>query len=175
MELINLHARALSGCAQVWWEDADGFRYRLTLAYDHAAKDTARPLTVITERKGYYSDGPDGQWVVKLPALEDARRHGSRVQSVYMDATNKRWAPVVAEALRRVDEGDLIAKAREEARLADEARTEMERSSRAEKIKNGIDDLAEKTEDGWFRKALIDLSLHATRDDLFRLQNAVRQ
>lgn len=174
MELINLHARAINRGSQVWWEDADGFRYRLTLAYDHATGDTARPLAIITERKGYYHDGPDGQWVVKLAALDAPRQRGGLSKSIYMDANNKRWAPIVAEALRRVDEGDLITKAREEQRLADEAREEAQRASRAEKIKNGIDDLAERTEDGWFRKALIDLSLHATRDDLFRLQNAVR-
>lgn len=174
MELINLTARALGGGAQVWWEDAEGFRYRLTLAYDHAAKDTARPLAIMTERKGYYHDGPDGQWVVKLAPLDAPRQRGGLSKSIYMDATNKRWAPVVAEALRRVEEGDLIAKARESQRLADEAREEANRAARAEKIKNGIDDLIEATEDGWFRKALIDLSLHATRDDLFRLQNALR-
>lgn len=172
MDICNLSVHAIGAGAQVRWEDASGNIYRAVLEYDHDTKDVTRPLRLMAKKKGYYNSGPIGQWIMKRrPAAE--RQRGLSAHEIFMDSTNKRWSPVIAEILRRVESGCLIEKAREQEKIREAACQEAERAERARKIKEGIDGLAEKSEDGWFRKALIDISLHATRDDLFRLQIAV--
>lgn len=168
MDIINLHAHPVGASASIWWEDSDGFRYRLSLAFDTTTRKIALPLAVAYGPKHAYESAGHGYWICKLrPANE---RHNP----VYLKADSKKWSPIVTEILRRVSEGDLINKARAERERADAEREEAEAVKREAEIRTGLRLIIGETTNLEFGDALADVLRHASRADLFRLAGALR-
>lgn len=174
MEIIKLRAHIVGASANIWWEDAEGFRYRMPLAFDRALGGIITPLAVGLSKKGRYSDGVSGPWIAKLGPVSSTLKSAGTGYISSLDATSKRWAPIVADVLRQVAEGDLIEKARAK-QIADEAaREEAEAAKREAQIREGLTTLYDASHSGPFMEALGQIIDHATRDDLFKLAGAVR-